>query len=397
MITDCVRTFIEFVSQTRVRSARANNGTAAKRKKTDVTASADVLPAARVRGSLIGGAIGDALGAPVSHLSLTEIRRILGPRGIAGYAYDGRGRITADMQMAMFTAEGLLCAWVRGQSSNRHEVLRSIHQAYVRWTLTQDEQANLADERVLADGWLFRVPSMHGRRQRCCSLCLSAVMNATQFAVAPVIDDGKEGGGGLFARVVPVGLFARAFGDDEVVFDLAVEVAGLMTGHQASRLAAGYFAVVMAALVRGDALPAVLDTTSVLLERREGGEKISDAVAGARSMAARPDLCPEDLEMLGAGGGTTAVLAVGICCALAARTFSGGVLLATNHSGPSASTAAVTGNILGAIWGYDVIPPDWIMSLGLRHEITRLADDLDGAALNALDPAVLYDPYVGEQ
>jgi ADP-ribosylglycohydrolase len=115
------------------------------------------------------------------------------------------------------------------------------------------------------------------------------------------------------------------------------------------------------------------------------------------AMAARPDLCAEDLEMLGAGGGTTAVLAVGICCALAARTFGEGVLLATNHSGPSASTAAATGNVLGAMWGYEVIPPGWIMSLRLRHEITRLADDLDGAALNALDSAVLYDPFMSEQ
>ena len=39
----------------------------------------------RIRGSLLAGAVGDALGAPVEFLSLEEIRRRHGTSGVTGY------------------------------------------------------------------------------------------------------------------------------------------------------------------------------------------------------------------------------------------------------------------------------------------------------------------------
>ena len=361
-----------------------------------VTTSVAVTTAARVRGCLLGGAIGDALGAPVSHLSLTEIRRLLGPRGVTGFVYDGRGRISADTQMAMFTTEGLLCAWVHGQIHDPHETLRAIHAAYVRWALTQDEPPDRADIQIRAEGWLLDVPGMHSRHLLCTD-CRSTLMSTEHLGIIPAAAAGKEGCVGLLTRVAPVGLFAPTIGSDEAVFDLAANVAGLTHDNPIGRLAAGYFAVVMAGLARGESLAAALDSASRLLEGREGGKETCDAIAAARSAAARPDLSAEALEILGEGRGVSAALAVGICCAIAARTFSEGALLAANHSGTSASTAAITGNMLGAMLGYDALPPDWVISLRLRHEIARLADDLDGAAINAMNLAVLCDPYTGNK
>jgi hypothetical protein len=69
----------------------------------------------RFRGCLLGGAIGDALGAPVEFLSLDEIRRRFGEAGITDFdtAYGRRGAITDDTQMTLFTAEGLIRAHQR--------------------------------------------------------------------------------------------------------------------------------------------------------------------------------------------------------------------------------------------------------------------------------------------
>jgi ADP-ribosylglycohydrolase len=39
----------------------------------------------RIRGCLMAGAVGDALGAPVEFWSLAEIRRRLGPDGVTGF------------------------------------------------------------------------------------------------------------------------------------------------------------------------------------------------------------------------------------------------------------------------------------------------------------------------
>jgi ADP-ribosylglycohydrolase len=64
----------------------------------------------RYRGCLLGGAVGDALGAGIVFLSLGEIRQRYGPTGVTGYvsAYGRAGAITDDTQMTLFTAEGLL-------------------------------------------------------------------------------------------------------------------------------------------------------------------------------------------------------------------------------------------------------------------------------------------------
>ena len=79
----------------------------------------------RIRGCLLGGAVGDALGAPVEFMSLKEIRDRFGPDGIRDFepAYGRSGSITDDTQMTLFTAEGLLraqCAWrIEGSATCR--------------------------------------------------------------------------------------------------------------------------------------------------------------------------------------------------------------------------------------------------------------------------------------
>ena len=62
------------------------------------------------RGCLLGGAVGDALGAPVEFMSRAQIVRAFGPHGIEDYApaFGKLGTITDDTQMTLFTAEGLM-------------------------------------------------------------------------------------------------------------------------------------------------------------------------------------------------------------------------------------------------------------------------------------------------
>ena len=66
----------------------------------------------RVAGCLLGGACGDALGAPVEFLKLSEITASYGPEGITNFdvAYGIVGAITDDTQMTLFTVEGLIRA-----------------------------------------------------------------------------------------------------------------------------------------------------------------------------------------------------------------------------------------------------------------------------------------------
>lgn len=60
----------------------------------------------RVRGCLLGGAVGDALGAGIEFASLAEIRSGYGPGGVRGLtpAYGVAAPLTDDTQLTLFTA-----------------------------------------------------------------------------------------------------------------------------------------------------------------------------------------------------------------------------------------------------------------------------------------------------
>src|SRR5262249_1188667 len=85
-------------------------------------------------GCLLGGAVGDALGAPVEFASINAIRHIYGSAGITDYdvAYGRRGAITDDTQMTLFTAEGLLRAITMRRHKSICHPASAIHQAYIR-------------------------------------------------------------------------------------------------------------------------------------------------------------------------------------------------------------------------------------------------------------------------
>jgi hypothetical protein len=79
---------------------------------TDLAGTGSRLDLSHVRGCLLGGAVGDALGADIEFDDLPRIRRQFGPAGLADYAtaYGREGAITDDTQMTLFTAEGLIRA-----------------------------------------------------------------------------------------------------------------------------------------------------------------------------------------------------------------------------------------------------------------------------------------------
>jgi hypothetical protein len=117
----------------------------------------------RIAGCLLGGAVGDALGAAVEFMSLAEIREMFGANGIAEYAeeYGRFGAMTDDTQMTLFTAEGLLRAQVGSVAEGVCDPSSVVHHAYLRWLATQGVKPNVdlgqnpADTgQPWPDGWL---------------------------------------------------------------------------------------------------------------------------------------------------------------------------------------------------------------------------------------------------
>lgn len=342
----------------------------------------------RMRGCLLGGAVGDALGAPVEFLRLPEIRARFGPGGIRDFApaYGRIGAITDDTQMTLFTAEGLLVGWRRSWLRGIGHPPTMIHDAYLTWLVTQGQRSAL---KAKGGGGLFALPEMHSRRAPG-NTCLSALAAATRHA-EPARNDSKGCGGVM--RAAPCGLFRPFAPTPDAAFRLGCEAAALTHGHVSGILPSGHFAAAIAALRDGAGLADALDAADALLAREEGRAETVAALAAARALAARGRPTPEAIETLGGGWVAEEALAIAVACAMAAEDFADGMRLAVNHSGDSDSTAAIAGNLLGALWGEAAIPPAWLDALELRAEIVRLADLMTAAATGALDPETAVFAY----
>jgi ADP-ribosyl-[dinitrogen reductase] hydrolase len=326
----------------------------------------------RIRGALLGGAVGDALGAPVEFERIDGIRSRFGAAGIAELTEAGEraGAITDDTQMTLFTAEGLIRARVRAVATGSGDVAAVVDGAYVRWLATQGEPSLRAAAEG-ADGWLAGVRTLHERRSPG-STCTSALRGPHAGTVDAPLNDSRGCGGVM--RIAPAGLMGARSGGDR--FDLGCDLAALTHGHPCGYLAAGALAELVGRLADGDALDPALDHVERRLAERPRHEETLAAVRGARALAAGgAEPSAETIATLGWGWVAEEALAIAVYCALVAADFAHGVRLAVNHSGDSDSTGAMTGSILGARLGAAAIPTRWIEQLELRAEIEQLIAD----------------------
>ncbi len=349
------------------------------------------LPLSRVRGCLLGGAVGDALGAGLEFLSLSAIRASYGPDGPSGFvpAWGRRGAITDDTQMSLFTTEGLIRAWVRGDARGLADPVAVVWHAYLRWLHTQGVPWRQAAGRLFSestpepDGILVGKSFLFARRSPG-STCLAALASGRAGSVAEPINQSKGCGGVM--RVAPAGLvtgpmggdgFGREGGPLEGIFRFGAELAALTHGHASGYLPAGFLALVIHLIVRHDeTLRGALDLATRSLERWPRHEETLAAIEGARQLAETGPPSAEQVESLGAGWTGEEALAIAIYAALAELPVTDRLRLATIHGGDSDSTGAICGNLLGAMYGESALPRDWLAQLEGRETLECLADDL---------------------
>jgi ADP-ribosylglycohydrolase len=319
----------------------------------------------RSLGCLLGGAVGDALGAPVEFASKSEIIKRFGLDGIRDFvpAYGRVGAITDDTQMTLFTAEGCLRAITRSTSAGTDDQINLIRHAYMRWLLTQGGKGDSPVERT---GWLIEQDELFSRRAPG-NTCLSALRRD-----GGEINDSKGCGG--IMRVAPCGILHA--GDPDKAFQLGLEAAKLTHGHPTGYLAAAVFAAIIAELMVGKSLEtAIVSSRAILVRSSDHAETLAALDAAVRRASAKEK--PETaLPALGEGWIAEEALAISVYCALMAINLEEGIVTAVNITGDSDSTGAITGNLLGAMHGAGLIPLRWLDQLELRDVIETVAQDL---------------------
>jgi ADP-ribosyl-[dinitrogen reductase] hydrolase len=336
----------------------------------------------RFNGCLLGGAVGDALGAPVEFLDLDEIVRAYGQAGIRDYApaYGKLGAITDDTQMTLFTAEAVLSAHLAGILQGQEpDFFRAAAGSYARWLMTQ-ENSRLVCSGIAKASWLLQQKKLFSRRAPG-TTCLSA-LQTSRGRVARAMNDSKGCGGVM--RMAPVGMyFAYSLGGERHpdrllsnIFATGNDLAALTHGHPSGCLSAGALAVIVSLILVGNSLPDAIRAAKEELQKHPSHKETLAAIEKAESLAKSRPRERSALRELGKGFVAEEALALGIYCALGAKDFEDGIILAVNHSGDSDSTGTIAGNLLGGAAGAEAIPERWLAQLELRSTIEAVADDL---------------------
>lgn len=351
----------------------------------------------KIRGSLVGGAVGDALGYPVEFICSYEgIQKRYGEKGITrldttqwwlpNEEKSGKAWISDDTQLTLFTACGLLNAKAQGKAPKY-----AICEAYLEWYYTQVGRKSSRHK----DCWIGDVPELNNRRAPG-NTCMTALQDILR-GKDPY--NNSKGCGGIM-RTAPVALYGAVWRDTpegeplegrisniKDVDMLAADAAEITHQHPLGWLSSALEAHVIYRIMQKDC-PAVDDFKAYLSEGydmllslypNEGAgitqlRALTDKALGLVGSSASD---VDNIEAIGEGWVAEETLAIAVYCAVKYfDNFEKAIIASVNHKGDSDSTGAVTGNILGAVVGYDAIPEFFKTDLELHDVILHVADDL---------------------
>lgn len=324
----------------------------------------------RIRGSLLAGAVGDALGYQVEFKPLSLILKQHGEHGVRTMA----PRISDDTQMTLFTAEGMLMG-IR----HRMPMPACVYQSYLDWYKTQLPRAKggvfaKESELLKAEG-LFRQEAPG-------NTCLSALGSGKIGLIDEPINNSKGCGGVM--RTAPCGMLKMPdLPDNEDAYAMQGAMAGAIThSHIMGYVPAAMLADIihMILLEDGRTLEAIVED-SVLRMRRLFPYPATHEFAGLIRRAvelASADVPDGDaVRELGQGWLGDEAIAIAIFCALRYQDDLAECLsAAVTHDGDSDSTGAIAGNILGAWLGAGAIPAEWLEAIELRAVVDDMAHKL---------------------
>jgi ADP-ribosyl-[dinitrogen reductase] hydrolase len=290
----------------------------------------------RARGALLGLAAGDAVGTTLEFRGRDSYEPLIDM--IGGGPFDLKpGEWTDDTSMALALADSLA---VTGEF-DAEDLMRR----FVRW-------------------WRNGEYSVTGR---CFDIGITTSSALARFEgdgnpYAGSRDPGAAGNGSLM-RLAPVAIWGVGHTSDDMR-DVARRQSETTHAAPACLDACEAAALLLRALIDGGSFEAALADARVV----DAVDPIATILAGDWRTKARGEI--------GSSGYVAHSLEAALWCVARTDDFRSAVLLAANLGDDADTTAAITGQIAGALYGANGIPADWLGKLAWRGRITELADRL---------------------
>lgn len=360
----------------------------------------DVRVKDQIRGCLMAGAAGDALGYPVEFMSREAILAHYGPAGITRLeTRDGKALVSDDTQMTLFTANGILMGITRGAMRGVGGNPEGyVQYAYLDWYYTQTGRKHDWFEHGFT--WLRDLPELAHRRapgNTCLSACDSLLNHRD-------VENDSKGCGGIM-RVAPMGLLTASYDNKGIsTYSNATtawagaEIARCTHKHPLGFLPAALLTHVvhrLALLSTEDGIAQftnlVTGATELLKDIYQGEfdrdkQYLTALTARALELASSRLNDHEAIAQLGQGWTGEEAWAIAVyCVARHLHEPEQAVIAAVNHDGDSDSTGAIAGNIVGVLYGLEALERRHFLcpagrnltdTLELADIILALADDI---------------------
>ena len=337
----------------------------------------------KIKGCIIGGAIGDALGYPIEFVySFHNIQDKYGEKGIENYDLKytwlkddiNKAQISDDTQMTLYTLEALM-----QNANSNEEIIQNVTDAYLVWMGFQTGQDVFVEDNFKTS----RLPELNQRRAPG-NTCLSALASINRGQ--EVINDSKGCGG--IMRVAPVGIYGYLKGWTlEHTAEIAGKISEITHKHPLSTYSSAAFAVLIQLCLRKENMNKETFTKKVL----ESIEVIKSLYGITPEMNAFENYVHKTLELtecpepdwkiieqeIGEGWVAEESFAIAVfCVARHIDNFKDCIVSAVNHGGDSDSTGAIAGNIIGTILGYESIPEQYKKDLQNLEFIEELSEEI---------------------
>lgn len=321
----------------------------------------------KIKGSLFGGAIGDALGYQIEFESYVKDRQV------TGYERN-RGIISDDTQMTLFTANALLWRDTRFDLKGiAPRYSDAIYMGYLDWLETQIGRHN-----QMSVSWIKNIPELNKAREPGAT-CLSSLMSGKKGTIDEPLNYSK--GCGAVMRIAPIAIYV----DDPILAgNLAAESAALTHGHPSTNIAAFVCSTLINILLNSNkSIEEALEETLKLykdnfdifgvVQRDNFLQKVEEA----KRLSKLKLKDTEAIKKLGEGWVSDEAFVIALySCLKYQNSFKEAIVCAVNHGGDSDSTGAIAGNIIGARLGYSQIPKYYIDNLELKDVIEEISNDL---------------------
>lgn len=368
-----------------------------------------------IRGSLMAGAAGDAIGYPVEFMSRNAILARYGDRGITEFKLDSDGKalVSDDTQMTLFTANGMLMGLTRGYMRGiGGDPKDYVDGAYIDWYYTQT--VNKVSERDdFHYTWLRDLPELAHRRApgiTCLNACESLLAHRD-------VENNSKGCGGIM-RVAPMGLFDASFKESggsgfyyKTVYlaEAGAHIARVTHLHPLGYLPAALMTLLLSRIVpltpdevKESIIDIINDGLDVMMNMYSNDyakykEYLRALTLKAVNLAHSNISDIQAIMQLGEGWTAEEAWAISLYCVIRhVDNMKEAIIAAVNHDGDSDSTGSITGNIMGAIYGYEAIKRERLFcpygkkfedTIELHNIILAIADDLyTGCIISEYDP-----------